>query len=486
MQFTTIDDFFNPDDPFCYPLEWKPAMLAGFTAEQAAANDPVVLQELWRLPPSLIGASAPIDTPLCITGCQNTPVSGAREKDIPSSTAGRETTPGLLACGLFDAGLRHGCPPAAPVAPLAVAPVITPAPSLPGAALLPCGPVSGLVVDFLNFTYPLETDSVLDGLKLLLGDDWQEMEKPFYGYRAGARCGNIVLLWAGSTDAMGIHVQISGQGCRELEGRHSAAGGGDLDWRTWFFHRVKEGARFSQTHMAFDDLDGMISVQQVTDAFRAGQCVTRFSTFEPRETFGASGERTSQGFYFGKRAQDTSICIYDKKLEQEHKDKGKAIDVEEYERKVKAMENGWTRVELRNRNKRSHALVLRIIEEGWGIVAGVLRGYLDIRVPEADTNKSRWSTVSWWDKFCSFASRARLIVEGVVKTMQTQLAWLDRQVGTVLAMVNTVLPDPVGFLQGIMERGAARFGKRHLNIMSAYLLAGKASIPAASLRGSPL
>lgn len=355
--------------------------------------------------------------------------------------------------------------------------------SVPRVALpvsLPDAPTaSGLVVDYLNFTYPIEAETLLDALKTALGEDWQDMERGFYGYRQGVRSGNIVILWSGGVEGMGIHVQLSGQGCRELEAIHREKTGGELDWRVFLADRVKEGARFSQTHFAFDDLAGNITVKRITDAYKKGQCVTRFGTFQPIETYGKSGELTSYGFYFGKRSADTSICVYDKKLEQESKLRGGELSLD----KQKELEKGWTRLELRNRNKRSQALVEKIIAEGWSVVASVLRGYLDIRnVTKTQDNKMRVSVVKWWGAFTSWADSARLKVDGVAKTMQAAMNWLDRQVGTVLAMVKTVMPENYsGLVEGIMDRGADRFKRKHLGMMSNYLLGLRSAVASSDL-----
>lgn len=516
LQFTTkqtdfnIDDYFDPADPFALDASYRPCLelgmtladidrrvVAGFSLQQIAANDALVMGSLWwlcwpsparqlavqLLPSEKLAEAAPkAATPSCNTGWQNTPPSEAGLLDTRNSEAGRQNPDRapLLASGMFDAWYIHGCPPPPPAARPVVS-LVASDPLLPDGVGVPsAGPKSGLQVDFLNFTYSKESDELLDSLKRMLGDDWQDMEKGLYGYLTGARCGHVTLLWSGATAGMGVHVQISGQGCRELEGRCLAANGAALDWRGWFALRVKEGAKFGQTHFAFDDLDGRISIDKITQAFHAGETVTRFNKFAPVAEYGQGQELTAHGFNFGKRSQDTSICCYDKKLEQ--LSKSKSVDVDDYAAKVAALEQGWTRVELRNRNKRSQALVERIIEQGWSCVSEVLRGYLDIRIPKNDagTNKMRWEPQPWWADFCAWADKARLIVEGTPKTLQTAMAWVDRQVGAVLAMINTVLPDPVGFLSDVMERGAERFGKRHLNMMSEYLKASQVAIKSAS------
>ena len=506
MYNTLVSELFDTSDPFAYPAEWRSAMDAGFTASEVSANDPLVLGVYWRCarPSSARQSSGSVGQASGSVG-QSSGRASFRASSSASSAAppsynmgglnpNREAGgfPPLQTGGDFSAfsalpglfietALRHGCPapPPAPVlssrvqlvAPLRAfssAEDVVPAP----------GPVSGLVVDWLNFTYKAESEDLTASLKEMLGDDWQDTERGLYGYRSGSRCGHITICWNGGSEGMGTHVQLSGQGCRELEGRCLASLGACLDWRGWFSDRVKEGAKFVHTDIAFDDLEGRISIDKITDAFKSGQTVTRFNTFSPVAEYGSDRELKAHGFNFGRRSADTSIVCYDKMLEQQGK--ASTLELEGYAEKLAALEQGWTRVELRNRNARSHALVLRIISEGFGVAASVLRGYLDVRVPDGDgeTHKVRWEPVAWWGDFCSWAETTRLKVEGSARSFQSTLVWLDRQVGTVLAMVKAVLPEPLAFIEQLMERGGRRFGARHLNMMSAYLLAGQVKIPA--------
>jgi len=511
MYNTLVSELFDTSDEFAYPDELRPAMEAGFTASEASANNPLVLGDHWRCSWPVSAALAPRSVGQASNGSPVSASSAAfiASRSLPGGSApkappsynmggsishceaidstlrlpGGEFSARTALAGMFiDVSLRHGCP-APPPAPVLSSRVQLVAPlrasSSAECAAPASGPVSGLVVDWLNFTYKTESDELTASLKSMLGDDWENTERGLYGYRSSSRCGHITILWNGGSEGMGTHVQLSGQGCRELEGRCLASLGACLDWRGWFSDRVKEGAKFVHTDLAFDDLEGRISIEKITDAYKSGQTVTRFNTFSPVAVFGPNQALKMNGFNFGQRSADTSIVCYDKKLEQQGK--ASTLELEGYAEKLAALEQGWTRVELRNRNARSHALVLRVIAEGFGVVASVLRGYLDVRVPVLSDGKrqtDRWEPVAWWADFCGWAESARLKVEGSTRSFQSTLVWLDRQVGTVLAMVKAVLPEPMAFIEQLMERGGRRFGARHLNMMSAYLLAGQVKIPA--------
>ena len=349
---------------------------------------------------------------------------------------------------------------------------------------LPCvqeAPQSGgILVDWVSYTMgcePAQVLAVVARQKGLLGSDWHDMEKPFHGYGAGCQCGNIIILWHGHSENMGVHVQISGAGCRELEAR------GLTDWRGWFRDRFNDGARFRRVDHAFDDRDGLLDIDRMVADFKAGLLVSRFAKIQPVEdwTQDAEGQltRTSHALNLGQRTQDTSVCIYDKALEQRQKLlKNKTIDADAYAEKMKQLEGHWIRLELRSKDARAEVLVGAIIRQGFTAVASVLRSYMEFKLRNpANSQRTRWGMSDWWFEFIGWAEKVRLTLSPVVKTLEQAMSWLDHQAGAVLGMVKEVLPDFQEWLLGVAERGVNRHGVRHKTMMQAYL-SGAAATPA--------
>ena len=330
---------------------------------------------------------------------------------------------------------------------------------------------SGVSVDWVQFTVQCEsqnTDREVSSLKVLLGDDWSVMEYPFYGYGSGVRCGGVVVLWDGHREDMGVHVQVTGSGCRELEAR------GLADWRGWFRDRFNAGAKFTRVDHAFDDRDGLLDLERMTTDFKAGLLVSRFNSFAPIQEFDGAGNLTADGFNLGKRAQDTSVCVYDKALEQRQKLRGsKTVDADAYAEKLKELEGHWVRLELRSRNVRADLLVGAIIQQGFTAVASVLRGYMEFKQSGTQSQKTRWGMAPWWFEFVGWAEKARLTVAPLVKQLEQSMAWLDRQGGAVLGMVAEALGD--GFtrwVDGVARRGSLRMGLRHRTMLQSYEAGG--------------
>ena len=71
-------------------------------------------------------------------------------------------------------------------------------------------------------------------------------------YRSGLMRGNVRVYWDGlDEEEMGVHVEASGRGCRQLE-----AEGVVHHWSKFFEAALKDGAEFSRLDLAADDLAG--------------------------------------------------------------------------------------------------------------------------------------------------------------------------------------------------------------------------------------
>lgn len=366
--------------------------------------------------------------------------------------------------------------------------------NLGGQTLENSHPVS-LKPDYFNFTIPCLASSELEHverLKGLLGAEWQVVEGSMYRYQSRVRCGNVWILWNGIIEGMGVHVQISGQGISELEAR------GVTDWRAWLSARLKEGARFSRVDSAFDVQDGSLTIEQVETAARAGLVSSHFDTLEPVIKFDGKGEVTARGFNFGNRSADTSICFYDKaleqrrkKLEQEKQRSGKdavkdadLVDASAYADKQAALEEQWTRCELRNRNARAQELVKRIVTDGWAVVAGVLAAAMDVKERGEASQRCRWQTADWWAAFIGWAEKARLKLDPIVRTLQSCMVALERQYGPVLSACDAVVPNFWGWLLDVAARRRDSLSSRHRSMMDAYAGMAEGATPAGNLRPS--
>lgn len=348
--------------------------------------------------------------------------------------------------------------------------------------------------DWFNFTMkclPSEELAEVDRLKDVLGHSWQDMDFGALRYRRQVRCGSVWILWDGTAEGMGVHVQASGEGVSELEGR------GVSDWRGWLRARLAEGARFARTDFAFDVRDGSLPLDKVQEAAAVGLVSSHFEKLQPIINYDGQGNVTDRGCNFGHRAADTSVVFYDKALEQKKKrlaDGKKKPEMQDAVQKQKDLEaswagsnrslaspnsadseiNGgegvelWTRCELRNRNARAQKLVEQIVAVGWSVVSGVLAAALDFKERGEGLQRCRWLSSRWWVDFLDGAEKARLILDPVVRSLQRGMMALERQYGSLLAACGAVVPDFWGWVQGVAARKLLRLSPNHHSMMAAY------------------
>lgn len=255
---------------------------------------------------------------------------------------------------------------------------------------------SALVVDWLSFTVPSFGEwaspyFVLCWLGLgewVLGRDVVERSGR-YGYRrmwrVGGEGGHVEIMFDGHAD-MGVHVQITGQGCRWLEDL-----GIVTSWQDFLRDVHLAGFRVSRCDVAIDDRAGRLDVGEMVRLFRAGEVVTKYRmrvvTGAERAGAGAAGVET---VYFGDvRQGETGIRVYDKRVERI------AAGCED--------PGAWVRVELVVRDEPARDLVRLVAGKGLAVAAGVVLRKLDFVQRSSDSNRWRWRSYGWWVEFLRYA-----------------------------------------------------------------------------------
>src|SRR5690606_35424193 len=104
-------------------------------------------------------------------------------------------------------------------------------------------------VDWLQATFDFFSDkkSVCD----MLGVDeckFIAQDRGLYGYKTHYKYGHISILMDGGQADMGIHIQFSGQGCREYEEM------GIKNWRTLLKEILAIGGKVVRLDVAIDDI----------------------------------------------------------------------------------------------------------------------------------------------------------------------------------------------------------------------------------------
>ncbi len=329
-------------------------------------------------------------------------------------------------------------------------------------------------LDWLSGTFPVEV-SLAEALDFL-GESftfngvhfdaaWVPMERGAMGYKAGVVCGAMKVFHDGG-DKMGVHFVLSGEGvkqflaCSRIEDETAL--------RAWLARAVGQGVVFTRSDWACDDRSQekpLLDLDVIRKAVDDGAVVSRFKTVEERrkrelgKRRGAKPMKEEPGLladvlYFGSIMSEMSVCFYDKAKEQLLPDGQR-----------------WVRCELRAKKERAHVLVLAFVQEGGAAVVGVLRSYLDFREPGADSNVSRWRTVSWWESFLGACERVRLAIPKPERTIERVREWLLKQVAPMFAVL-WESGHQAGFVHNMIEEGKARWGAGHRG-----LVAGARALP---------
>lgn len=309
--------------------------------------------------------------------------------------------------------------------------------------------------DWVQYTVP--DGKSLEYLKEQLGEEgWVEQAHGMMGYARCLRRGNVKILLDGRAGQnMGKHVVISGQGCRELE-----ASGAVKNWQH-FFQEVlvcMEG-HFTRLDVALDDTTGWLDLDVVgrawqedtyTSKWRASRLMAGLKHGEGhyeglRRVPGHPDSQGARCVYFGSMQSQMFARIYDKAKEQnlpgEH----------------------WVRVEVVSRDERADGLARAVIREGFGVVAGVLRDYLEFKdadslasTGEPFTRIESCPAASWWVGFLAGAKKAKLILAQEVRTLSQVREWVEKQVAPSLAMLVEAAGNDFSDLVALVQAGKRR------------------------------
>lgn len=289
---------------------------------------------------------------------------------------------------------------------------------------------SGLIalVDWLQVTFKNEIllTKILDLLEMKKKDFFESNGK--YGYSKGLYAEGITILYRPHSNEMGIHLQISGIGCRILETREG------FSWVN-FLKRIHDYSQdegieinVSRLDIALDDHKGFFSLDEVIRKVKRGEVTSRFKKAIRIETIDIeTGKSEGNTVYFGRASSNIRFRLYEKNYQIKHKYKD--IDIDENEI--------WNRIELQLRNERAMKMFQILLTNNDGDFAkevkGVLSNYLQFRTRSKDKNKSRWPIWKKWQKFIGEVEKIKLTVSEREKNLIESYLHVEKQYAALLA-----------------------------------------------------
>jgi phage replication initiation protein len=268
--------------------------------------------------------------------------------------------------------------------------------------------------DWLEGTiHTVHYQAALDSVKELLGE-MQELPYGQHGYSHGAIVvGSGRVYWHPERSDMGVHISLPPTAMANV-GKHPVELLIDL---------FNLGVEFTRIDLAGDDLKGILNLDTISEFTRSRRYVSRWHDWSYNDN--SEGGRT---YYYGSPTSESRLCIYDKAAERSAAGQ--------------LFVGHWIRVELRLKGKRAQKAAEYIVShpddwQPWA--AGLIKGYLDFKIPSTDANKSRQESAPWWDEFLGFAVKERITFSVDVRTIEDIQEWLDRQLAPSLCALQTVV-----------------------------------------------
>ena len=291
-----------------------------------------------------------------------------------------------------------------------------------------------VLIDWLAGTLPAHR--LGDLVALFEPASWTHLNRGAYGYCRAMKCGDTKVFYNGRPD-MGALIEMSGSACREYEAISSS-----LPWPRFLSLCAEFGFRASRIDVAFDDLQGLLSLDSIRACCDARLYTCRARTVETVISQSTTDrEQESVTVYIGSKASDTRIRIYEKHADEDT--------------------NEFVRVELEVRRDAAQALFTCIESDGRIRAAvGILAGHLQFRDHGNHADRSRWPITSWWSTFLGDVCKAPLGIAPRCVDVDRNENWLVEQVSPSLALfVERRGGDPL-VLQELLIAGNRRLAAR--------------------------
>lgn len=315
------------------------------------------------------------------------------------------------------------------------------------------------IIDWLSFTLPYGGDagnSSFDWIIETFGAMSKPMKKGFRGYANAAVLDNRGLVgWTPARPENRIHVMLSS---RALWGWQPAS-------LVLIRDIIRIGGTFSRIDLAFDDLTGLLSMDEIRGCCLSGAVATRFRSWSSIDGYAVENDKdihvemiesgdfkgnVGRTIYIGRRISESFIRVYDKRAEviAKHPD----ADPPPH----------WIRFEIETKKDRADRLAGALVD-GHNPV-GYARSLIDFKKPQpGDTRRDRWPLADWWLSFMGGHEKAPLVVpEGNPDWFEDMLSWLETQCSAAVYVAGEL-----GYLDEILEKGKRRAAKkqRYLQVL---------------------
>lgn len=319
-------------------------------------------------------------------------------------------------------------------------------------------------VDWVEATLKTENLQIAFDLLNMKETDFILMDRGAMGYRRQLRAGNIIIL-ADGNEGMGIHIVMSGQGCRQFEASYP------YTWSKFFNDIFKKGeGHFTRLDAAIDDFKGYFTIRQIRGKVRRGECSSKFRGMKSIEKFLIKdGSTKGATCYFGSDKSDIKVRFYDKLQER----KAQGLEIEEGL-------TVWNRTEIEMRDEKADAFAILLINSYINhlgqekkrigqIIAGALKNYITFRKKNGDSNKSRWDVCEWWIEFLGDVEKISLSEQAPDRTLEQTKKWFEKQTPRTMAKLYLALGSDMNYLENLIRSGITKLSEFDIQQVDSYL-----------------
>lgn len=240
-----------------------------------------------------------------------------------------------------------------------------------------------ILIDWFSFTSKCDgTDTIIKFLGLDVSSIVFQNLGGMHGYKDRLYFEGISIHYNGS-EKMNLKdtvwVEMSGQGCRAFEQYSS-----HKDWIFILDHifNAPYDYHITRCDIAYDDWSGILDISLLKRESEKHNLVTKFRDYGVDMSF-INNDIT---LYYGSKKSDVLFRCYNKAAERERED-----EIEH-----------WIRFEIQLRDEYAEKFLQEFYYSGnlGQTFAGVVKHYLRFVKPSrSDSNKCRWSTRKWWERF---------------------------------------------------------------------------------------
>ncbi|MBL4932282.1 replication initiation factor domain-containing protein [Clostridium paridis] len=321
------------------------------------------------------------------------------------------------------------------------------------------------VVDWVQVTFKkFKIEKIIKDVLKLEAGFFTKNDFGFYGYKYSYQFNDILVLYNGDSDVsgMGVHLQMSGKGCRQLDFYLKAQ---QRTWKDFFMDcfNLETKCNFSRLDVSIDDVKTYFKIPQLVKKIKAGEIVSKFKySYNFEKLKNSDGSNAGTTLYMGSPTSNVRFRFYEKNYEQAFK---QGVEVEEI--------GDWNRyeIQMRNENATECAKVLSRDSNILYVVKSILNNYVRFtNKSDTDKYKYRWKTWRNWERFIEDAGNLSLYIRPEPKTFEDTYRWLIKQTSNSLKTVE-IIENSLGINGELIERimNSANLKPQHYEKIVNYL-----------------